>query len=140
LQALYEDLYIGQSFKPTSYIISRDLIKNYVDIMKGIFGIEYKLPGNGEDIYFPLLPAIYQPLKESLGDVWPGEKGIHIRQSFNFNRVARVGEKLTIYPEIASKHTKGYSQFITFKVKVVGQLNDLVQDYEIELIYNYIRS
>jgi acyl dehydratase len=127
---VYDELEVGQKFKPSTYTLTKETIKKYAEAVEDCNPI-YLDETQARDSVFkglighPTTAAIYS-LNSIMteGEMPPG--GIHAKQSFEFHAPVRPGDSLTTTATVVEKYIKREKKYVVFETTTVNQKGEKI--------------
>lgn len=139
---LFEDLSTGRRFRPLAYPITKELVRNFVDIVgdrNPLYEREEASPGaqgrSRPPIAPPGLAAVYARLSYLQDHAMPSG-GVLAKQEFEFLTPARVGDVLEVEATVEESlvDAKGKKR-VTFRIEAANQAGETVSRIRLYAIW-----
>jgi len=127
---VYEELQVGQRFKPSTYTLTKETISKYAEAVEDYNPLyldeEQARKSSFQGIIaHPTTAAIYS-LNAIMteGEMPPG--GIHAKQYFEFHAPVRPGDTLTTTATVIEKYIKRERKYVVFETVTLNQKGEKV--------------
>ena len=127
---VYDELQVGQKFKPTTYALTKETIEKYAEAVEDRNPLYLdETPAKNSSfkglISHPTTAAIYSlSAIMTEGEMPPG--GIHAKQSFEFHTPARPADALTTTATVVDKYIKREKKYVVFETTTVNQKGEKI--------------